>query len=418
MSQSLVSSLIAYLNKPVGYGVYIHWPYCTQLCSYCNFNKYRLVKHVDYQKLQDCLITELKHYLSIAKYPFVTSVYFGGGTPSLAPPSTVQAVLKCIENNVGLIDGAEVTLEFNPRLQDKHKLKLFSEVGVNRYSLGIQSLNDHKLSVIMKRDHLSSHSLDILKEASSLNVHVNTDLIFGLPEQHLNELISDLSKICTYKVDHLSLYQLTLERGTSLAKDVQAGHTDIPSKDIVTDMYFKSIKFLKNRGYHQYEVSSFARESDLESNHNLNYWLGGNYIGIGPGAHSRFQKPHSQNWISSINALTPQQWTDTVIQCGSGMRGLKDLSPKERFEELLATSLRTRYGLLRLHCNSFGINYDTMLEFIKLHHSTLFNKFLICSTESITPTIKGLSVMDTILPDLLLCMDSYYKQINKKYNYK
>lgn len=402
---SLISTLLsAYLKQPTGYGVYIHWPYCTQLCSYCNFNKYRQPPNVDYQKLQDCLIMELKHYLFTAKFPFVTSVYFGGGTPSLAPPSTVQAILNCIRS-VGLVDEAEVTLEVNPRLEEKMKLKSFYEAGVNRLSMGIQSLNDHTLKVVMKRDHLTSHALDVLNEVCSLPVNVNADLIFGLPKQDLSEWIDQLSQICTYAIDHLSLYQLTLERGTPLAKDVEAGHIDLPHNSTVTDMYFNAIEFLHSKGFHQYEVSNFAM-SGFESKHNLNYWLGGNYIGIGPGAHSRFQKPHSHNWISCINSLTPQQWINSVARNGSGVKALKVLSQKERFEEVLSTSFRTCYGLTRLQCDSFGMKYDSILKQIKLQYPLLIDEeFLQASSHSITPTIKGLSVLNTILPDLLFCID-------------
>ena len=404
---ALIKGLSALLRQPIGYGVYIHWPYCVQLCTYCNFNKYRQPHQLDQEKLCKFFVKELETLLTKADFPIVTSVYFGGGTPSLAPPTTVQAIMKCIRDVVGLSDGAEVTLEVNPTLDMMVKLKQFKSVGVNRISIGIQSLNDHMLSAIMSRDHVTTDSLNVLKKACLLFPRqVNADLMFGLPGQDLDEWVEHLTQIASHQTGHLSLYQLTLERGTPLAKAVGKGDLTLPHEHIMLSMYSTAIKRLHSEGFTQYEVSNFAQPGS-ESLHNLNYWLGGNYIGIGPGAHSRYLKPHTQTWVSSINALTPQQWMGVVNKKGHGNKDIKEMTYKERFEEIVATSLRTSYGLLMIHCESFGVSYNNFVKQLHNDHSFLFTNGLLCaSDDSLKATPTGLQVLDTILANMLATMET------------
>jgi putative oxygen-independent coproporphyrinogen III oxidase len=379
------------------------------LCSYCNFNKYQLPPRVDHEKLKDCLIKEVKFHLQASEYPHVTSVYFGGGTPSLAPVSTIESVLDCIDGTVGLVNGAEVSLEVNPRLQEKMKLKSFLDAGVNRISLGIQSLDDFKLSNVLKRDHSAGNALEVLNEACRIMARnrISIDLMFGLPQQSMDEWVNHISQLSSYNVGHMSLYQLTIEKGTPLAKSIKNGLISLPPQDEITNMYFKAIELLNSKGYRHYEVSSYAQPGS-ESKHNLNYWLGGNYIGVGPGAHSRYRLPHSMDysWISYINALTPQQWMSSVLGSDNGMKVIKHLTPKERFEEVLATSLRTSTGLLQIHCEAFNIDYDSLCNQFNAFCPLFFEQDLLRSTPfAITPTTKGISLIDAMLPDLLACID-------------
>ena len=404
---SLIKGLSALLQQPIGYGIYVHWPYCIKLCTYCNFNKYRQPHQVDQEKLRKFFVKELETLLIKADFPIATSVYFGGGTPSLAPPATVQAILDCIRGVVGLSDGAEVTLEVNPTLDMMDKLEQFKSVGVNRISIGIQSLNDHMLSAIMSRDHVTTHSLHVLKKACLLFPRrVNADLMFGLPGQDLDEWVEHLTQIATHQTGHLSLYQLTLERGTTLAKAVGKGNLTLPHEHVTLSMYSNATRLLHSQGFTQYEVSNFAQPGS-ESLHNLNYWLGGNYIGIGPGAHSRYLKPRTKTWISSINALTPQQWMGVVNKGGHGNKDIKEMTFKERFEEIVATSLRTCYGLSTIQCESFGVNYDNFLKLLHNDHSFLFtNGYLCASDDSVKATPSGLKVLDTILANILATMET------------
>lgn len=405
---SFISSVGKALGIPFGYGVYVHWPYCSQLCSYCNFNKY-LEPHETEEywiKFEDCLVTELRSLLELLGYPKVSSVYFGGGTPSLASPGTIKRLLDCIK----IEDNVEVTLEVNPHPTVRHKLSSFQDAGVNRLSLGIQSLNDDTLSLI-RRDHSSREALDTLRSACSLMPpgRVNVDLMFGLPGQTMKDWVDHLTHIITnYPIGHMSLYQLTLESGTPLMKAVKSGNTSLPNPSIVSDMYFIARELLEVKGLlHQYEVSNYALKGS-QSNHNLNYWLGGNYIGVGPGAHSRYQSSHSYDWISSINALTPQQWMKTVNGKGCGTKAIKKISPKERFEEILVTSLRTEYGLLSEHCELLNIDYNQLLELFKECSPELFASGLLQSSNTgITATINGVAVLDAVVTDLLTHSDNF-----------
>uniref|UniRef100_A0A1X7UGM4 Radical SAM core domain-containing protein n=1 Tax=Amphimedon queenslandica TaxID=400682 RepID=A0A1X7UGM4_AMPQE len=389
---SFVSNVGKALGIPFGYGVYVHWPYCSQLCSYCNFNKYRQpTENEDYwKKFEDCLEIELKSLLESSNYPRVTSVYFGGGTPSLAPPGTIKRTLDCI----GIDETVEVTLEVNPHPSVLDKLSLFRDAGVNRLSLGIQSLNDGTLQLI-KRDHLSQDALNVLSTACELmptgrkRSRISIDLMFGLPGQTMKEWIDHLTYIISnYPIGHASLYQLTLEKGTPLMKAVK--------------------KILEARLFNQYEVSNYALEGS-QSIHSLNYWLGGNYLGIGPGAHSRYQTNDSHSWTSSINALTPRQWMNAVQEKGNSMKLVKRLTPRERFNEILVTSLRTQYGLQREHCEAFNINFDELIHLLNEHHPELFTGDLLkYSTTKISATTKGVAVLDAVLTDLLAPIDNNY----------
>ena len=405
---SFVSNVGKALGFPFGYGVYVHWPYCSQLCSYCNFNKYRQPTENEsyWKKFEDCLEIELKSLLELSGYPRVTSVYFGGGTPSLASPDTIRRTLDCI----GIDDTVEVTLEINPHPSVLDKLSLFRDAGVNRLSLGIQSLNDDTLQLI-RRDHSSRDALNVLSSACKLmpTGRINVDLIFGLPGQTMKEWIDHLTYIISnYPIGHASLYQLTLESGTPLMKAVKSNAISLPPASVVSDMYFIARELLEARLFNQYEVSNYALKGS-QSVHGLNYWLGGNYIGIGPGAHSRYETNDSHNWTSSINALTPQQWMNAVHKKGNSMKLVKRLTPRERFDEILATSLRTQYGLQREHCEALNISFDQLINLLNEDHPELFTADLLkYSTTRMIATIKGVAVLDAVLTDLLASIDNNY----------
>ena len=400
------------LGIPFGYGVYVHWPYCSQLCSYCNFNKYRQPTENEnyWKKFEDCLKIELKSLLEVSDYPRVTSVYFGGGTPSLASAGTIKRILDCI----GIDNTVEVTLEVNPHPSVLDKLSLFRDAGINRLSLGIQSLSDDTLQLI-KRDHSSTDALNVLSSACKLmqtgrkQNRISIDLMFGLPGQTMKEWIDHLTYIISnYPIGHASLYQLTLERGTPLMNAVKSNMISLPPASVVSDMYFTAREILEARLFNQYEVSNYALEGS-QSIHSLNYWLGGNYLGIGPGAHSRYQTNDSHDWTSSINALTPQQWMNAVQEKGNSMKLVKRLTPRERFNEILVTSLRTQYGLQREHCEAFNINFDQLIHLLNEHHPELFTAGLLrYSTTEMSATTKGVAVLDAVLTDLLASIDNSY----------
>ena len=397
---------------PRGVSVYVHWPYCDTICSYCNFTKYRAPSVVDHSRMRECLTRELKSQLQ--HHSRVVSVYFGGGTPSLAPPSTIEAVLEAIGDK--LIKDAEVSVEVNPSLSILPKLREFKVAGVNRLSVGVQTFDDGLLAAL-NRDHTSSSAKAILLEAQSLLPgQSSVDLIFGLPKQTLDGWKENLNTVLNYGCDHLSVYQLTVERGTQLANEVESGVVSLPHDDIVVDMYEMAIETFKDKGLHRYEVSNFARPGS-ESKHNMFYWFGGLYVGIGTGAHSRlkFQKDSGKllcgssptGFVQTVNMLTPGTWMREVERNGCGVMLRRRMTQRERLEEVVATSLRTSFGLHKTVCQQYGVSLCTIVSGIKgLYPEYFDSKLLEADSDVLRASSRGLFVLDSILPNVIECVST------------
>uniref|UniRef100_A0A1A7WMS6 Radical S-adenosyl methionine domain-containing protein n=1 Tax=Iconisemion striatum TaxID=60296 RepID=A0A1A7WMS6_9TELE len=261
--------------------LYVHWPYCLRRCTYCNFNKY-IPKENNGHIVAQCLQRETETLLQLSQVSCITSVFFGGGTPSLAHPSTISVILETVSKQAKLQGEAEVTLEVNPTPEGRLKLADFHHAGVNRFSIGVQSLQDEDLNCL-GRDHSSEEALKTITEARRLCPgRVSVDVMFGRPSQTAESWEVELSELLQICDDHLSLYQLTLERGTQLFKQVQCGNVTVPDDEVMSDMYQHARKTLHQHGFQQYEVSNFARNNS-GSHHNLSYWKGKQYIGVGPG---------------------------------------------------------------------------------------------------------------------------------------
>ncbi|KAI1884346.1 hypothetical protein AGOR_G00225470 [Albula goreensis] len=334
--------------------LYVHWPYCLRRCSYCNFNKY-ISRAVNHNAMDACLQRELETLLRVSQVSRINSVFFGGGTPSLAPPSTIAAVLETVAKHAALQGDAEVTLEVNPTPIGMAKLADFLHAGVNRFSIGVQALNDEDLRVL-GRDHNSQHALHTVDEARQLCPgRVSVDVIFGRPGQTLACWEKELEELLLVCDDHVSLYQLTLERGTQLFKQVQAGQLSMPGDDVIAGMYESARRILQERGFLQYEVSNFARKGAVSS-HNLGYWRAGQYLGVGPGAHGRFV-PQGEGRLcreARTQTLEPDVWMREVQRWGHGTRRRVELSHTELLEEVLVMGLRMTEGISHQHWRQFS----------------------------------------------------------------
>ncbi|XP_061472025.1 radical S-adenosyl methionine domain-containing protein 1, mitochondrial isoform X2 [Rhineura floridana] len=398
--------------------LYVHWPYCEKRCSYCNFNKY-IPRNLDEQRMRNCLIQEAQTLIQLSGTHRITSVFFGGGTPSLANPLTIGAVLDTISQCAYLAEGTEVTLEANPTSADSSCLAKFQKAGVNRLSIGIQSLNDTELK-LLGRNHTACDALRTLEEAKKLFPgHTSIDLIFGLPGQTTASWVQGLEESLAVCDDHISLYQLTLERGTSLFKQVHQGFLPMLDLDVVSEMYEHARHILQNSGFHQYEVSNFARNGAL-STHNLSYWQGNQYIGIGPGAHGRFVplgdgKIHRE---ARIQTLEPDVWMKEVLAFGHGTRKQTELGKLDVLEEVLMLGLRTDTGITHQHWLQFAPNFSLWDVFGESEevkdleeHSLLLldNRGLRCSW-------KGLAVLDSLLLTLLNQLQQAWMKREKTFN--
>ncbi|XP_030264135.1 radical S-adenosyl methionine domain-containing protein 1, mitochondrial isoform X1 [Sparus aurata] len=384
--------------------LYVHWPYCLRRCSYCNFNKYISRENNDVM-MTECLRRETDALLQLSQVSCVTSVFFGGGTPSLAHPLTIAAVLETVAGRVSLSDEAEVTLEVNPTPEGKSRLEEFCVAGVNRFSIGVQSLQDEDLK-ILGRDHSSHQALQTIEEARRLRPgRVSVDVMFGRPEQSVESWESELSELLKVCDDHVSLYQLTLERGTQLFRRVQGGEASVPAEDVTAEMYQRARTTLHQHGFLQYEVSNFARHNAV-SHHNMSYWRGRQYIGVGPGAHGRFV-PLGEGGVdreARTQTLEPDVWIREVQQRGHGTRRRIRLGHLELLEEVLVMGMRMTEGINHKHWQMFSPQLGLrevfgtsaeVREFLQSGRLVLDDRGLRCSWD-------GLAVLDSMLPALLV----------------
>ena len=267
-----------------GFGVYVHWPFCLAKCPYCDFNSH-VSRSVDQAAWAAALVAEAAHMRRLTGPRPADSVFFGGGTPSLMQPETVGAVLAAIDRLWGLAADAEITLEANPTSVEAGRFAGYAAAGVNRVSLGVQALDDRALRALGRR-HSAAEARAAFEIARARFARVSFDLIYARTGQTPAAWQAELGRALDMAVDHLSLYQLTIEPGTRFGELFERGRLHVPADDAAADMYAITQALTEAAGLPAYEVSNHARPG-AESRHNLVYWRYGDYAGIGPGAHGR-----------------------------------------------------------------------------------------------------------------------------------
>lgn len=323
------------------FGLYVHWPFCLAKCPYCDFNSH--VRHggIDEGKFLAAYVSELKHVAALTPGRSVTSIFFGGGTPSLMGAATVAAILDRIAALWTVAEGAEVTLEANPTSVEADRFAGYRAAGVNRVSLGVQSLQDESLRAL-GRKHSSAEALAALTIAKRHFERVSFDLIYARMGQSLEDWRSELARALTHAQDHLSLYQLTIEAGTPFAARHQAGSLTIPDDDLAQQFYALTQELCDEAGLPAYEVSNHARPGS-ESRHNLLYWRGHDYAGVGPGAHGRISHGGGKRATSTLKS--PEAWLEAVETGGHGVEQDELLTPHELADEYLLMGLRLAEGI-------------------------------------------------------------------------
>ncbi|OWF47256.1 Radical S-adenosyl methionine domain-containing protein 1, mitochondrial [Mizuhopecten yessoensis] len=386
------------------------WPYCSKRCTYCNFNKY-ISRNVDNIRMTKCLAKETKTLMEYSRVSRINSIFFGGGTPSLAEPKTIATVIETVNKTGQLLHPeAEVTLEVNPTLLETGKLREFRAAGVNRVSIGVQALNDTDLKAL-GREHSSLDSMKCIEEAVSLYPgQVSVDVIFGRPGQTLDSWITELQHVLSVSDKHISLYQLTLERGTQLFKWVESGHMELPDDDTMADMYLEAVKTLEKHGFEQYEVSNFAKKG-ARSDHNTAYWTGQQYIGVGPGAHGRFVPRGLRRTIreARIQTLEPLNWMFEVERDGHATRRVVEQTDIDILKELVALGLRTKEGVTQESWSERCPNHTLRSVFEgPAVVSLISQQFLILDNRGLRTTRKGMPLLDAMLPDLILAIETKF----------
>jgi putative oxygen-independent coproporphyrinogen III oxidase len=323
------------------FGVYVHWPFCRAKCPYCDFNSH--VRHggVDEGRFLAAYLKELAHFAELAPGRSVTSIFFGGGTPSLMRPATVTTILDAIDKHWTLDSNVEITLEANPTSVEAENFSGYRAAGVNRLSLGVQALDDNSLRAL-GRQHTAAEALAALSLAKQHFDRVSFDLIYAREGQTARDWEEELRRALGHAADHLSLYQLTIEEGTPFAARHAAGMLRVPDGDEARAQYLLTQELCEAAGLPAYEVSNHARPGS-ESRHNLLYWRGHDYAGIGPGAHSRITVDGIKRALSAIRS--PEDWLAEVETTGHGFAGEENLSAAETADEYLLMGLRLSEGI-------------------------------------------------------------------------
>ncbi|SDY38945.1 oxygen-independent coproporphyrinogen-3 oxidase [Jannaschia faecimaris] len=327
--------------QEAGFGLYVHWPFCAAKCPYCDFNSH-ITDRVEQDRWRAALLRDIDYWAERTGPRILTSIFFGGGTPSMMVPETVAAIIDRARTRWTAANDLEVTLEANPTSVDAGRFSGFVDGGVNRISVGLQALNDQDLKQLGRLHSVSEGRIafDLAKE---LVDRVSCDLIYARQDQSAKAWEQELAQALTFAGDHLSLYQLTIEDGTAFGRRHAAGRLPgLPDEDLSVDLWNITQDLCSAAGYRRYETSNHAR-AGAESRHNTIYWRGGDWVGVGPGAHGRLTMPTAR--IASEAAPMPDAWITRVEKTGTGTMRESVLPQQEVAEEFLLMGLRLQEGL-------------------------------------------------------------------------
>ncbi|HXX08711.1 MAG TPA: radical SAM family heme chaperone HemW [Pseudolabrys sp.] len=323
------------------FAVYVHWPFCLSKCPYCDFNSHVRQGGIDEARFVRAYQTEIAATAARVLGRTVSSIFFGGGTPSLMQPSSVQAILDSIGKHWTIAPDVEVTLEANPTSVEATRFRGYRSAGVNRVSLGVQSLHDSALKEL-GRLHTAQEALAAVAVARSIFDRYSFDLIYARPRQTTDAWATELRRAIAEAAEHLSLYQLTIEPDTPFFGLHKAGKLKIPDDDLARDLYDITQAICNDAGLPAYEISNHARPG-AECRHNLVYWRGHDYAGIGPGAHGRLTIDDRR--LATETDKRPEAWLMRVEENGTGLTVTEKLTPGETADEYLLMGLRLAEGI-------------------------------------------------------------------------
>lgn len=324
-----------------GFGIYVHWPFCAAKCPYCDFNSHVRHQPVDQSRFAAAFERELAHFAELTKGRKVQSIFLGGGTPSLMEPGTVGRILDAIAGHWSIDENVEISLEANPSSVEAERFRGYRLAGVNRVSLGVQSLNDRDLK-LLGRLHDVAAALKAIETARATFPRLSFDLIYARPDQTVDAWCQELEQALSLAADHLSLYQLTIEEGTPFFALHKAGKLVVPDSDLGAEFYRATQDITAAAGLPAYEVSNHAKPG-AECRHNLVYWRYGDYVGVGPGAHGRLSV--GVNKLATATERHPETWLENVESHGHGMIENFGLGEEEQGDEYLLMGLRLLEGI-------------------------------------------------------------------------
>jgi putative oxygen-independent coproporphyrinogen III oxidase len=372
--------------------LYIHWPFCVSKCPYCDFNSH-VRETIDQEVWRNALLQDLAHEARLLAGRSIGSIFFGGGTPSLMPPKTVAALIEAAERHWGFTQDIEITLEANPSSVEAAQFESLASAGVNRVSLGLQSLANDALA-FLGRAHDVDEGLAALDTAQHHFSRVSFDLIYARPEQTLENWWRELARALSFGTEHVSLYQLTIEPGTRFATLVAQGQLLPVDPDHGADLFELTREMTAAAGLPAYEISNHARP-ECESRHNLTYWRYGDYAGIGPGAHGR------RGGLATVRHRKPENWLSAIERNGHGLHAEDNLLPAERAREALLMGLRLQEGV-DLSCIAEHCKVDKLMLVDARKAAVLEGHGLVHrDRDRLTITDTGMPVLDRILAELV-----------------
>lgn len=384
-------------NPPDTKGLYIHIPFCLKKCPYCAFNSYAESKVPGrYISALEKEMQWLSKLFGLKKCA-VDSVYLGGGTPSMLSAYDLDRLLKTASSLFKLDSDAELTIEVNPATVSTEKLEGYQKAGINRISIGIQSLNDNKLSQL-GRLHSASEAVNSFRLARDCGYkNITADLMTGLPGETLSDLEKDLKELAHLSPDHISLYLLNIEKGTEFFDRQEKGEFTAAANDVQREFFLTASKILRGYGYFRYETSNYARPG-FESRHNLKYWTGTDYIGLGSGAHSYLSEiGWGMRWW---NFLLPSDYYNALETGKLPLDGCEILGREEALSETVLTSLRTQEGLKKINMEErFG--GSAFKKIIRRAEELVPKELIILEEEKIVLTDKGALMADEIALTLI-----------------
>lgn len=377
---------------PRARGLYIHWPFCTRICPYCDFNVYR-DRGAETERWRAALIREIDSWAERLEPVALTSIYFGGGTPSLMDPALVEAVIERARDKHALASDAEITLEANPGEADGGRLSAFAAAGVNRLSIGVQSFDDAALN-FLGRSHSGDQAKAAIAAAMEIYPRVTFDLIYGLPDQSPEAWRAQLEQAVAFGAGHLSLYQLTIEPGTAFFRAVEKGRWSPPPEETGADLFDLAQDITMAAGLRAYEISNHARPGE-ESLHNLIYWRYQDYIGIGAGAHGRVVIDGVGHETKTFDG--PRDYLEEVEKNGAGLSLCRALDREAQIAERLSMGLRLTEGVPLFADDPF---YDDDARVGRLNQ-LVADGFLRLDCGRLKATGAGRPVLNRLLYELL-----------------
>ncbi len=371
--------------------LYIHIPFCDHKCIYCDFYSIITTDNVDLFLIS--LKKEIDYYSELhTKDLYFTSIYFGGGTPSLMEVNYIEEIINHLKKRFSVNDTAEITLETNPGTVNKNKLKDFYKTGINRISIGIQSFHEDELKFLTRIHDKNTAINTVYNTAEAGFENINIDLIFNLPGQTKELWVNNLETALTLPIKHISTYSLILERGTILNKMVLDGKIKLQDDDYDAELYQLTIDFMELAGFHQYEVSNFTKPG-FECNHNKAYWEYRDYLSLGPSAHSFVNGKRWWNYSSL------KRYISEIEKNNSALAGSEIVNPEQLFDEYVMLALRSKGINLEDFRLRFGDKWIKAKSdyFIELQK----NDLIVFNREQIHLTKNGYALCDEILSNIL-----------------